>query len=185
MILDSVVNSEDLHFQILAEQAIERLQIKIPEPALLKAAKDHPSLQYRVLFYSLLYNSRVLSSPYEFSFFFEVDVREALKKAKDKLLEWLVQLVSQHMPWFFISSLVESSSCPNLPESFLLKFSHCFPSVSESEVQDFVCLLAWHPLKVSLEFLNALRPVAASPHETLNPLRVFQVLKLDSSSTVE
>mmetsp|Transcript_2324 Transcript_2324/g.3696 ORF Transcript_2324/g.3696 Transcript_2324/m.3696 type:complete len:289 (-) Transcript_2324:27-893(-) len=89
------------------------------------------------------------------------------------------------MPWFFISSLVESSSCPNLPESFLLKFSHCFPSVSESEVQDFVCLLAWHPLKVSLEFLNALRPVASSPHETLNPLRVFQVLKLDSPSTVD
>lgn len=186
VLVDSIINSTNLHFKNLIEKAIEKIQIMIPEPNLLEILVKHPSLHHRVLFYTLLYNSSVSTSQYHFSFFFNINVRESLNQAHGNMVEKLVQLITDQMPWFFIPSLTEYTDISAYDQSFIYKFTNSLYKIDSEGVIRWKSLLNFHPLKVSLETLDVLQQYRSNiTHEILNPLRVFAAITIDNEKHVE
>ncbi|CAG9317484.1 unnamed protein product [Blepharisma stoltei] len=185
-LIDSIVNSTNLHFQNLIEKATEKLQIMIPEPNLLELLSKYPNLHYRVLFYSLLYNGTVKSPQYHFTFFFKINVRASLNQASGVISERLVQLITDLMPWFFIPSLSEFTDTSEVSDNFIYKFANSLHKISSESLIQWKSLLNFHPLKVCLETLDVLQQLRSNvPHEILNPLRVFNCIKIENEKTVE
>ena len=130
----SFYHSTDVHFMNLIEAVIEKLQFRISEHDLLEILAKTPNLSYRVLFYVLLYNDKVKLLMYSFDFMFEIDVRKSLRQASRLILEKLLHLINEHLPWFFISSISDSSEALLIPESFIFSFVHSLPNVSAEAV---------------------------------------------------
>ena len=186
LVLLSFKSSTDVHFVNLAESSIEKLQLHISELQLSEILLKNPEFSYRVLYYSLLFNEKVKSQGYSFSFLFEIDVRKSLRQAGKGILEKLLHLVNEHLPWFFICSLSGIEDPVEVPESFLFTFSHNLPQVTEQDLVKFRHLLAYQPLKVALSILDVLEPLRTTqPQDLLNPLRVFSCLNLAEAKNVE
>lgn len=179
-------HSNDVHFLTLIENSIEKIQVHISEHHLLEILNKCPHLSYRVLFYVLLYNDKVRPQGFSFDFMFEIDVRKSLRQAKRLILEKLLHLINEHLPWFFISSLSGSFETLEVPESFIFTFVHSLPNVTAEALLQFKALLAYQPLKVALNTLDILEPLRTmAPQDLLNPLRVFSCLSLQSLKNIE
>jgi hypothetical protein len=186
LVLNSFKSSSDVNFVNLVESSVEKLHLHISELQLLEILQKTPEYSYRVLFYSLLFNEKVKSQGYGFSFLFEIDVRKALKQAGKGILEKLLHLVNEHLPWFFICSLSGLEDPIDIPESFLFAFSHSLPSVTEQDLVRFRQFLAYQPLKVALSVLDVLEPLRTTQAQDLfNPLRVFNCLNLLEPKNIE
>lgn len=179
-------SSTDVHFVNLIENVVERLQLQISEHHLIEILNRHVGLSYRVLFYVLYFNEKVHPQAYPFSFLFEIDVRKSLHQAHKLILEKLLHLINGHLPWFFISSLSESSEASQVSESFLYTFVHSLPNVTAEQVLEWKALLAYQPLKVALTTLDIIEPLrTTAAQDLLNPLRVFSCLDLQEIKTIE
>jgi len=185
-LLNSFKTSTDAHFLVLIEAVIDKLQFYISELQLMDILSKAPEFSYRVLFYILMYNERVKSQGFGFNFIFEIDVRNSLKQAGRGILEKLLHLVNEHLPWFFICSLSGVGEPGRIPESFIFTFGHNLPNVSEEDLVHFRTLLAYQPLKVALSILDILEPLRTTLAQDLfNPLRVFNCLNLQELKNIE
>lgn len=102
----SLLESSDLHYHSFIIQVIDKTDIKLPEDVLFEIAKKHPDKQYRVLLFCLYY-SKKSASPYQYTFYFNLDIRLTLSQAHGHILEALLPLLTEQMPWFFIPALAE------------------------------------------------------------------------------
>ena len=185
-LVNCFIHSTDAHFINLIETVVERLQIHICEHHLLEVLNKHSNLSYRVLFYVLFFNEKVHSHGYSFDFMFEVDVRKSLRQAHKQILEKLLHLINEHLPWFFISSLAESSVPSQVSDSFIFSFVHSLPNVTAEQMMQWKQLLAYHPLKVTLSTLDIIEPLRTmAPQDLLNPLRVFNCISLHDPNSIE
>jgi hypothetical protein len=185
-LVHSLKYSTDAHFMNLAESVMEKLQLRIPEHHLLEILVTKPELSYRVLFYSLIFNDKVRTQTYSFDFMFEIDIRKSLKDAKRLMLEKLLHLINDHLPWFFISSLSDSRDSSQIPDSFIFSFVHSLPNPTAEALMEWKSLLAYQPLKVALSTLDILEPLRTmAPQDLFNPLRVFSCISLENVKNIE